>query len=195
VRAARLISLVSILGREGRTTAAALAERLEVSERTILRDLEVLSGSGIPVYAVRGPGGGFQLLEGYTPTLPADAWLRPVSRRGGTARMTVRITEQGRRVAAILGYLQPLRMRPAEGDDPDGWVTATCRMRSVSSMAVEVLALGPYVEVVAPPELREHVSELVRRTATFYSVVEPDEPLGESVSRPHAPSPGLDTTR
>jgi predicted DNA-binding transcriptional regulator YafY len=169
VRAGRLISLLSILSREGRTTAAALAERLEVSERTILRDLEALSGSGVPVYAVRGPGGGFQLLEGYSPTLPADAWLRPGSRRGGTGRMTVRITAEGRRVAAILGYLQPLRLRPVEGEKSDqGWVTATCRMRSVSSMAVEVLALGPHVEVVAPPDLREHVAGLARRTVRLY---------------------------
>jgi predicted DNA-binding transcriptional regulator YafY len=181
MRAGRLISVISILGREGRTTAAALAERLEVSERTILRDLEVLSGSGVPVYAVRGPGGGFQLLEGYSPTLPAEAWLRPGSRRGGTGRMTVRITEEGRRVAAILGYLQPLRVRPHEepagvadvGDvgevGDDGRVTATCRMRAVSSMAVEVLALGPHVEVVSPAELREHVAELARRTASLYA--------------------------
>jgi len=181
VRAGRLISLVSILSREGRTTASALAERLEVSERTILRDLEVLSGSGVPVYAVRGPGGGFQLLEGYSPTLPADAWLRPGSRRGGTGRMTVRVTAEGRRVAAILGYLQPLRVRPdpspgdgpvdgaGPGDGADvGWVTATCRMRSVASTAIEVLALGPQVEVVAPVELREHVADLARRTAGLY---------------------------
>jgi predicted DNA-binding transcriptional regulator YafY len=169
VRAGRLISLVSILSREGRTTAADLAERLEVSERTILRDLEVLSGSGVPVYAVRGPGGGFQLLEGYSPTLPGEAWLRPASRRGATGRMTVRITSEGRRIAAILGYLQPLRLRAAADEDPDrGWVTATCRMRSVSGMAVEVLALGPHVEVVSPPELRDHVAELARRTARLY---------------------------
>jgi predicted DNA-binding transcriptional regulator YafY len=170
VRAGRLISLVSILGREGRTTAAALAERLEVSERTILRDLDVLSGSGVPVYAVRGPGGGFQLLEGYATTLPAEVWLRPGPRRGGTGRMTVRITEEGRRVAAILGYLQPLRVRPTEGESPDGgWVTGTCRMRSVSGMAIEVLALGPHVEVVSPPELRDHVADLARRTAARYT--------------------------
>src|SRR3954465_5917818 len=126
VRAGRLLSLVSILGREGRTTAAVLAQRLEVSERTILRDLEVLSGSGVPVYAVRGPGGGFQLLEGYSPTLPTETRWRPTSRRGGTGRMTVRITSEGRRVAAVLGYLQPLRLRPAGREDPDhGWVTAT----------------------------------------------------------------------
>jgi predicted DNA-binding transcriptional regulator YafY len=41
-------------------------------------------------------------------------------------------------------------------------------MRSVSSMAVEVLALGPHVEVVAPLELRVHVTALVRRTARLY---------------------------
>ena len=169
VRAGRLISLLSILSREGRTTAGDLARRLEVSERTVLRDLEVLSGSGVPVYAVRGPGGGFQLLEGYSPTLPTETGLRPASRRGGTGRMTVRITSEGRRVAAVLGYLQPLRIRPAAGEDPDhGWVTATCRMRSVSSMAVEVLALGPHVEVMAPPELRAHLTTLVRRTARLY---------------------------
>jgi predicted DNA-binding transcriptional regulator YafY len=169
VRAGRLLSLLSILSREGRTTAADLAERLEVSERTVLRDLEVLSGSGVPVYAVRGPGGGFQLLEGYSPSLPGEAWLRPVSERGSAARMTVRVTAEGRRVAAVLGYLQPLRLRPTDGDDPDhGWVTATCRMRSVSGMAVEVLALGPHVEVVSPPELREHVASLARRTADLY---------------------------
>jgi len=168
VRAGRLISLVSILSREGRTTAGELAERLEVSERTILRDLEVLAGSGVPVYAVRGPGGGFQLLEGYSSTLPAEVWLRPASGRAASGRMTVRITEEGRRVAAILGYLQPLRVRP-EPADQDGWVMATCRMRSMSSMAVEVLALGPHVEVVAPPELRDHVAELARRTARLYS--------------------------
>jgi predicted DNA-binding transcriptional regulator YafY len=167
MRAGRLLSLVSILGREGRITAAELAERLEVSERTILRDIEVLSGSGVPVYATRGVGGGFQLLEGYPPTLPAEGRLRTGSRRPGLGRMTVRITDEGRRMAAILGHLQPLRPRP-EPPEEGGWVTATCRMRSLDSMSVEVLALGPHVEVVAPDELRTHVAELSRRTTRLY---------------------------
>ncbi len=167
MRAGRLISLVSILSREGRTTAAALAERLEVSERTILRDLEVLSGSGVPVYATRGVGGGVQLVDGYTPTLPAGALARPASPRSATRRMTVLVTEEGRRTAAILGYLQPLRVRP-EPAGREGWVVATCRLRSMDAMALEVLALGPQVEVVAPTELREQVAELVRRTGALY---------------------------
>ncbi len=113
-----------------------------------------------------GVGGGFQLLEGYQPSLPVEG-LRSGSRRAGMARMTVRITEEGRRTAAILGHLQPLRPRP-EPPEQDGWLTATCRMRSVETMAVEVLALGPEVEVIAPPELRDHVARLSRETAELY---------------------------
>jgi predicted DNA-binding transcriptional regulator YafY len=48
-----------------RVTARELAKRLEVSERTILRDMEALSGSGVPVVAERGAGGGWSLLEEY----------------------------------------------------------------------------------------------------------------------------------
>jgi len=167
VRAGRLISLVSVLAREGRTTAADLAERLEVSERTILRDLEVLSGAGVPVYTTRGVGGGVQLLEGYTPTLPARSLARPTSPRASTARMTVLISEEGRRTAAILGYLQPLRVRPEPAGRAD-WLTATCRLRSTDAMALEVLALGPQVEVLAPADLRQHVADLTRRAAGLY---------------------------
>lgn len=168
MRAGRLISLVSILAREGRTTAADLAERLEVSERTILRDLEVLSSAGVPVYGVRGARGGFRLLEGYAPGPIEQARLRPSSRANG--RMSVRITEEGRRTAAILGYLQPLRVRPDETTDAGGeWSTATCRLRGLTAMAVEVLALGPEVEVVAPSELRDLVADRVRRAARLYA--------------------------
>src|SRR5690349_17141247 len=46
-------------------TAAALAEELEVSVRTIYRDMEALSMAGVPVYAEPGPGGGCRLMSGY----------------------------------------------------------------------------------------------------------------------------------
>src|SRR6478672_8942197 len=69
MQADRLLSLLLILQTQGRVTAQELAERLEVSERTIYRDLDALSAAGIPVYAERGPGGGCTLAEGYRTNL------------------------------------------------------------------------------------------------------------------------------
>jgi predicted DNA-binding transcriptional regulator YafY len=65
MRASRLINLLLLLQTRGQLTAAELAAELEVSERTIHRDVEALSEAGIPVYASRGPAGGVNLVEGY----------------------------------------------------------------------------------------------------------------------------------
>ncbi len=65
MRADRLLSLMLFLRAKGRTTAQDLARHLEVSERTIYRDLDALSTAGIPVYAQPGTNGGVFLDENY----------------------------------------------------------------------------------------------------------------------------------
>lgn len=68
MQAARLLSILMLLQAAPRT-APELSARLEVSVRTILRDVDQLSAAGVPVYAERGRGGGFRLRDGWSTTL------------------------------------------------------------------------------------------------------------------------------
>ena len=65
MKTSRLFHIIHRLLRDGRTTAPVLAEELEVSVRTIYRDIEALCEAGVPVITEQGKGGGLSLMEGF----------------------------------------------------------------------------------------------------------------------------------
>ncbi len=69
MRASRLLTIQMLLQTRGRMSAQALAEVLEVSVRTLYRDVDQLTAAGVPIYAEQGRNGGFQLVEGWKTTL------------------------------------------------------------------------------------------------------------------------------
>lgn len=90
MQASRLLSILLTLQSRGRSNARALAEALDVSVRTIHRDIDQLSAAGVPVYAERGRGGGFVLRDGYrvkvTDLTPREAQALMLLGSGPAAR-------------------------------------------------------------------------------------------------------------
>jgi predicted DNA-binding transcriptional regulator YafY len=169
MRAGRLLRLILILQNHGRMTAAGLADRLNVSERTVLRDIEVLSGAGVPVYGVRGPGGGFQLLDTFEQKVPP----LPPGLTGGTGRLRrvrVRIAPGALQLALVMGRPTGWRERPHADPHPErsDWIEGSFRFDSDATAVRELLALGVEVEVVLPVELRETMATVGRRLAELH---------------------------
>lgn len=138
MRAGRLLSLLLVLQNGRRFTAAELAERLQVSERTVLRDIEVLSGAGVPVYGVRGHGGGFGLLDTFQQAVPPlPPGLTPGA--GRLRRVRVRIAPAALQLALISG--KPEGWRPRLNVDPApgriDWVEGSFRFGSYDAAVHE----------------------------------------------------------
>jgi predicted DNA-binding transcriptional regulator YafY len=181
VRAGRLLSVLLILQTEGRVTAGQLARRLEVSERTVLRDLAELGSSGVPVYAVRGPRGGFELLDTYrgrAPAVPGPA-RAPAGVEGRLRRVRVLVSPAALQRAIVAGEPEGWRPRPYPDPHPDrpDWVEGSFRFRSDEQAVRSLLALAPDVEVLLPADLRSALAELAARVAEQHA-----RPAGSSGS-------------
>lgn len=124
MRADRLLSLLLLLQHRGRRSAKELADELEVSTRTVLRDIEALSAAGVPVYAERGRHGGFALLPGYSTDLTglthdeALALLVAGSRGDGAASGIVGAPALASAMRKVVAGL-PAAQREAAGRNAD----------------------------------------------------------------------------
>lgn len=153
-------------------TVGQLAAELEVSARTVFRDVEALSGAGVPVYAVRGRHGGVELLPGTDIDLPLLEGRQPGARPAGPVRRaTVRLSPQGWRLAVLLGAPAGVRVRKAAAAvaGPEDWVEASVRIESIPGALHELLALGAEVEVLRPADLRALVADEVVRLCRIYT--------------------------
>ena len=70
MKSGRLLSTLLLLQAPGRLTGRELAERLEVSQRTVHRDMEELSAAGVPIIALRGSQGGWEIQKGWRTQVP-----------------------------------------------------------------------------------------------------------------------------
>lgn len=112
MQASRLLSILMLLQSHGRLTAPALARTLEVSARTILRDIDQLSAAGVPVWGEPGRAGGFQLREGWSTTL--TGLTEPESQALLLAGLPSAATDLGLGAAATSARLKMVASLPAE---------------------------------------------------------------------------------
>ena len=130
MKADRLLSALLLLQAHGRLTGRELSERLEVSERTIHRDMEALSMAGIPLTALRGAQGGWQLAKGWRTQVPGldEAELRALLMAqprilGDSGLVAAAERAFGKLMAALSGPMreQAAAMRERLHVDATGW--------------------------------------------------------------------------
>jgi predicted DNA-binding transcriptional regulator YafY len=148
MRASRLVNLLLLLQSRGGLTAAELARELEVSVRTIHRDVEELSAAGVPIFAERGPLGGIRLVDGYRTRLTGmtadEAEALFLSGLPGPAAQlglgTVVAAAQLKVMAALPPELRSRASRLVQRFhlDPAGWFQASESVPLLATLAAAV---------------------------------------------------------
>jgi predicted DNA-binding transcriptional regulator YafY len=130
MKSTRLLSVLMLLQAHGRLSSRELAERLEISERTAHRDMEALSEAGVPVFALRGAQGGWELTKGWRTKVPGldEAELRGLlmaqpSALGDPKLAAAAERAFGKLMAALPGSMrdQATSIRARLHIDPTGW--------------------------------------------------------------------------
>ena len=134
MKATRLLSALMLLQAHGRLSSRELADRLEISERTAHRDMEALSEAGVPVLALRGAQGGWELAKGWRTKVPGldEAELRALLMAQPSALGDARLSAAaerafGKLMAALPGNMrmQAESIRARLHVDPSGWRPST----------------------------------------------------------------------
>src|SRR6266702_652533 len=130
MKSTRLLSALMLLQAHGRLSSRELAERLEISERTAHRDMEALSEAGVPIFALRGAQGGWELAKGWRTKVPGldEAELRGLlmvqpSALGDPKLAAAAERAFGKLMAALPSSLrdQAASIRARLHIDPTGW--------------------------------------------------------------------------
>ncbi|MEQ7006183.1 WYL domain-containing protein [Actinopolymorpha sp. B17G11] len=209
MRASRLLSVLLLLQGRGRMTARELASELDVSVRTVYRDVESLSAAGVPVYADRGPAGGYQLLDGYRTRLTgltgdeAESLFvagipEPAAAELGLG--SVLAAAQLKIMAALPPELRTRagRIRERVHLDAPGWFREVERPRHLTGVADAVWNQRVIeIRYVRAGSARREVTRtlephgLVLKTGVWYLAARPHTaPLEEGTSHPNAPAQG-----
>ncbi|MDP2291408.1 MAG: YafY family protein [Actinomycetota bacterium] len=142
MRASRLLSILMLLQARGQVSAVELAEHVEVSVRTVYRDIEQLSAAGVPVYAERGRNGGFRLLDGWRTKLTG------LTEEEAQAMFLAGLSGPAEQLG--LGDALALAQRKLAAALPAGWQSDAMRVSS----RVHLDPIGWY----QPPASADHLS-------------------------------------
>ena len=141
MRASRLVSFLLVLQTRGQLTAAELADRLEVSERTVQRDALALAAAGVPIVSMRGPAGGYRLDHGYRTNLTGlDAGEAEALFVGPAAELGLGHELAGARLKLLAALPAELQERAGRAArlfhlDTRGWFREEDRVPSLSVIA------------------------------------------------------------